>query len=344
MVYHDTAASETDFDRYYLHNEYYATSDTVGSGGTGIKEQLRYHRIYTTLTRFVSKNNPSIVDIGCGKGGFLSWCKTQGLSELFAIEKSLFCANQIKSSLNISVFSHIAELNSKSQKIDVVVISHVLEHVFHPVGLLKQIVQKTDDNTLFYIEVPNADFYIREPNPWKYLYFEHINHFDQPHIAYLLKNAGLVSIASTLTSFLPEIGSDNECLIVICKKGNNQITQPDFKLSSLAHEKLAVFPDVLSTVKEYLGRGSKIITIWGVSQYVQLMIATDQVMRKHLRFLIDKSPAKYGRYLMGHKVDSMECLAKMGEDDILLIPYGIYYYQMQDMLRRMQFSGKIIAF
>ena len=346
MVYHQTVCTESDFSRYYSQNGYYAAAETTGSGGFGYDESLRYQRIYSLLAPHLTNNNPCIVDIGSGKGGFLHWCQDQGFNNLIAVEKSAQCADAIKQSLEIPVFSDVFGLAADRQKIDIVILSHVLEHAFCPAALLTALLAVTDENTLFYLEVPNATFYVSEPNPWQYLYFEHINHFDLIHLEALLNRLGMASLSKTHDYFLPNQENFQECCIVVAKKAISEERKifPDNQLSKLMQEKLSFMPAVFNQLILDVNEKNKFISIWGISQYAQLVIAKHPCLSKHLRYLIDKSPAKCGRFLNGHRVEALDKLSELGERDTLLIPQNIFSAGMADILYQAGFSGRRVLF
>jgi len=345
MVYHQTVASESDFAQYYKHNSYYATAETGGAGGFSADEISRYQRTYSIVSKYLNNKNPSIVDVGAGQGGFLSWCKDQGLHHLTAIEKSGSCSKFIKNNLQTPVYNDVVDFAvGNKQAIDVIIISHMLEHAFNPSHLLAQLIDVTDENTLFYFEVPNAAFYVAEENPWQYLYFEHINHFDSIHLEMLLNDLGLGALFKVESSFIPEKGNDQECCVIVAKKVMRKRLEHSYTLALLMQVNLKYPSSILSYLELNLDDSAKKISIWGISQYSQFLIAKSPFLLKQLRFLIDKSPAKCDRYLRSHKVEGVDKILELGSDDILLIPKNIISKEMKASLDNMKFSGEIILF
>jgi hypothetical protein len=342
MVYHQTSASEADFKRYYASHDYYAKAETMGSGGLSEGESARYQRIYSSLEPFVNKQQPVVVDIGSGKGGFLSWCQQQGLKKLIAVEKSLACGEVIRKNLKLPVYDDVASLATDTPKIDVVILSHVLEHAFHPVELLSALLELADDNTLFYIEVPNAASYSNETNPWPFLYFEHINHFDDLHLQMLLESLGLNLLSQSKGAFVPQSGKADECCMTVSKKSKKNNIKLEIALTNLMQTQLSYFPDILTTIENSFE--SKDVSIWGVSQYTQFIIAKSPTLQRRLRFLFDKSPAKCGRYIRGHLVESPENLGLLNRNDVLLVPNNIYSSAMVKGIQQSGFFGQLILF
>jgi 2-polyprenyl-3-methyl-5-hydroxy-6-metoxy-1,4-benzoquinol methylase len=97
-------------------------------------------------------NNKTILDFGCGNGGFLSRA-AQVTSKAVGIEleKRLKTYFQNK---QLSVYSNLNEID---QHFDVITLFHVLEHIPDPISLLKQLADKLNSGGCIIIEVPNAN-------------------------------------------------------------------------------------------------------------------------------------------------------------------------------------------
>ena len=113
---------------------------------------------FATLRKY--KKNGKLLDVGAGKGEFLSFAKRQGFF-VSGIEPSpLFC-DYAASELGVQIFC--GELMAFKRSIpqgsifDVVTLFHVLEHVKDPARILSELVPILSSESIVYIEVPNAD-------------------------------------------------------------------------------------------------------------------------------------------------------------------------------------------
>jgi 2-polyprenyl-3-methyl-5-hydroxy-6-metoxy-1,4-benzoquinol methylase len=96
--------------------------------------------------------NKSILDFGCGTGGFLLFAR--GVSSRVVgieIESRLQLRFQKE---GLDVFSNIDEVTGD---FDIITLFHVLEHVPDPVTLLKQLAEKLNKAGYLIVEVPNAN-------------------------------------------------------------------------------------------------------------------------------------------------------------------------------------------
>lgn len=98
-----------------------------------------------------------ILDIGCGKGEFLSLAKERGW-EIFGLEPSKGFAEFISKNYGLNITSKpLEEAGYQDSFFDVVVLNMVLEHIDEPrkmLGLIGRILKK---NGILFIEVPNME-------------------------------------------------------------------------------------------------------------------------------------------------------------------------------------------
>jgi len=96
--------------------------------------------------------NKSVLDFGCGPGGFLARARTVA-SRVSGVElekrlKPYFLEK------GLEVFSDINEITAR---FDVITLFHVLEHMKDPVAILRELSGKLYDNGCIIVEVPSAD-------------------------------------------------------------------------------------------------------------------------------------------------------------------------------------------
>lgn len=108
-------------------------------------------RRYSSFKKLIK--NKSILDYGCGWGGFLSLAKKIAkISDGYEIMK--ICQKYISKKHGIKVFSKKNELSKK--KYDVIFLFHVLEHIPNHLEELKFIKGLLKTNGILIIEVPHA--------------------------------------------------------------------------------------------------------------------------------------------------------------------------------------------
>ena len=169
------------------------------------KDNLFYYNrgqsIADLVKPFVKTDTPEILDIGAGWGHIL-----YAMGERFpngrrtAIEFSQVCVKHLQG-MGIEVHTDAADiiLPKMDRQFDVVVISHVFEHLLTPYEILKLVRERLAPDGVLYIEVPNI------PQESLLKYPDHIwaPRFDQPHITFF----SLDTLRSILerAGFAPEI-------------------------------------------------------------------------------------------------------------------------------------------
>ena len=338
IIFNSSELKDSDFARYYRLNEYYLDSRSPGSGGNSKDDNKRYSIIHKRLKKYISNTEPIILDFGCGKGGMLKWLNDNTKAILVGIEKSAACRAFVKKNLSILVFQSLAEID---KKVDLVILSHILEHIYSPVKLIEELKKISHASTVFYIEVPRAEAYISANIKWQELYFEHINHFSEAGLSYLLNSNGLEILKKGTTCFYPDDLNSSKCQYSIAKTGKiKQLNKPFISYSgNTKKHNLPAQETISKIIKE-----KNPVSIWGISQYTQLVLGCYPDLFKRIKNLFDSSPAKTGRTIRGIKIKSSNELSILGAEDILLIPASPYSKEMREILTNINFTGKVIMF
>jgi 2-polyprenyl-3-methyl-5-hydroxy-6-metoxy-1,4-benzoquinol methylase len=148
--------SPEEIERYYKSEEY-ISHDTAGKG--------IFPRLYRVVRNYSIRRKYNLVksmaggktllDIGCGTGEFLSYCKRMGY-ETFGIEpsdKARAFANE-KLNLNVRPESGLQECGNGTM--DVITLWHVLEHVHDLNGRMRKIREIIKETGKVIIAVPNS--------------------------------------------------------------------------------------------------------------------------------------------------------------------------------------------
>lgn len=113
---------------------------------------------FATLLRY--KKGGHLLDVGAGKGEFLSYAKQNGFL-VSGLEPSPRFCEYAALELGIQIFCGDLMAFNKTMPpgstFDVVTLFHVLEHVKDPAKILSELVSILSSGSIVYIEVPNAD-------------------------------------------------------------------------------------------------------------------------------------------------------------------------------------------
>lgn len=128
----------------------------------------------TFFLKLLRKEEPRVLDIGCGRGLLLEAFKRQG-AKVVGIERDEFPDRP--------EYVHVGSLNDAefdSQKFDLVVIWHVLEHLESMQETLDQVAERLSENGVIAIAIPNF-------GSWQSLFFRDAwFHLDLPrHVLHI---------------------------------------------------------------------------------------------------------------------------------------------------------------
>jgi ubiquinone/menaquinone biosynthesis C-methylase UbiE len=186
---------EEDLGKYYESEEYVSHSDTK----KGVVNFL-YQKVKSITLKqkeaLISSFNTSkkLLDIGCGTGDFLVYCKTKGW-EVKGLEPDLNARTKaiekgIKDVSDLSSFYTIEE-----NSMGIISMWHVLEHVADLNKYMEKLYAILEKNGRLFIAVPNPD----SPDAEKYAEFwaaydvpRHLFHFSKQNIKELGEKHGFV--------------------------------------------------------------------------------------------------------------------------------------------------------
>lgn len=194
--------SEKDINDFYK-NIYFSSDSATAArsmdvGNTEELDRFYFDRQYNEIINYIEKyistgKNIKILDIGCGRGGFVKHLQKNGFNNIYATEID---QNIEIPGVNLHNCSFL-QYNSK-ELFDLITINAVLEHVLFPEEFIKKAWSLLKSNGHIRIEVPNDLSYTQYkslnnqivPNFFFYVPPEHINYFNFKSINNLLTKNG----------------------------------------------------------------------------------------------------------------------------------------------------------
>ena len=157
------------------------------------------------LGRYIEKS-ASIIDMGCGDGGFLLEMQKLGFSNLSGFDQSPGVQRAQKLGLgeisNKSVWEFLNETErNETYDADAYVMVNVLEHIPEPINLLHRLYKVMKEGAVLAVTVPN-DFsplqkaFLKSKGhlPWFVCLPDHLNYFDFNTLKYTLEDNGFTEI------------------------------------------------------------------------------------------------------------------------------------------------------
>ena len=134
------------------------------------------------ILNLIKNDDSKILDFGCNTGYFANMIKKRNpKSEVYGADINKFALNYARKRYKDIQFFNINERFYKNYKFDIIVLSHVLEHVKNPKKLIKNISKLLNKNGLLIIAIPQER--IRgDTTIFQLLYNLLLLRFENPHV------------------------------------------------------------------------------------------------------------------------------------------------------------------
>ena len=255
----------------------------------------------------------SLIEVGCGKGGFLESLQALGF-EITGLDPAYEGTNP---RILKEYFSASAGLKGEG-----IILRHVLEHVPDPVAFLAKICEANGGKGRIYIEVPCFDW-ICDRRAWFDIFYEHVNYFrlsDFHRMFGTVYEAGrifdgqyLYVVADLVTLRVPAAG-----------EGDRFEFPPHFLDSVTRH------------AAELMDRKSSPPVIWGAASKGVIFALFMARAGAGVGAVIDINPAKQGKFMpvTGLQVRSPgEALKTMPAGSEILVMNGNYLEEIKTLTR-----------
>lgn len=174
FIYNDYSEPDSVFSRHYAESQKYSDPKLYGGGGISPEEILMWENYYHLISAHI-RPEMKILEVGCGKGGFLETLRNHGYHQVSGLEQSLGCL-QILHNKQIEAPGSWQQIENR--KFDLVIAHAVFEHLPVPKEMMTRIRNVLSEGGFLFITVPDADSYCKyDSAPFYYFDREHINHF-----------------------------------------------------------------------------------------------------------------------------------------------------------------------
>lgn len=346
FVFCDTPSSQDDYDRFY--EEYFYSSAYLEREFTA-DDKKYFMETADILLPYLRDKNASIFDIGCGVGRLLETLRRLGYKNLYGIDPSPSCVDLLNEHGGIQAeIGSVASMPFDSIKADVIVLSHIMEHVIDLPIALRSIDSKLSEGGLVYVEVPDAIRYdaFNGVSPMRFFYLQHTIHFDESHLCNLFVADGYQKVRSG-----HRLRVEGElvmpCLAGVFRKTNAQagVVKPDFHLA----RQIKAYFDNISLDKDgilaNLASCKTPVYVWGMSIHTQMMLAMSPLGDCNITYFVDKDERNQGKTIDGRRVFPLDVLSNATERDAVVIGAPTHSKEMYQYLsEQVGFKGKVIVF
>lgn len=183
------------------YNDFYKDDYRIlyNSGGGGVEtffnaQKLRAEKIYDFVLKHSNvefKEGATVLEVGCGAGGILAYFQEKGFKTL-GIDLGEDYLNYGRKKYNLDLRAATLQNLKIDFKPDLIIYSHVLEHILDLKQEFELINQISSESALIYIEVPGLKWIHKKyrMNILRYFQNAHTFHFTLTSLVNILKNNG----------------------------------------------------------------------------------------------------------------------------------------------------------
>ncbi len=295
MSYVDSYLSDKDLATYYstMSNYEYISNGQV----LPIAEINKAIQQFRYISFFADKKFDNVLDIGCSLGYTLSLFKKKG-SSVLGIEPSSINKSIAKQLYDVDIMTCFfdKEINLEGCY-DLIILSHIVEHMKHPAALLTSLSKITKESSLIYIEVPSIECF--DERDMFQFNIEHINYFSHSTLASLMHVAGFEEVDHIIHENSPSIAPHYPTLGTLWRKSNTEyplINHYNRNVSCLLRYKKTV-----DKLKESISReisiaikpGSR-VAIWGAGAMTSQLLTFTSLSNSNVKVVFDSNSKKDG--------------------------------------------------
>jgi SAM-dependent methyltransferase len=292
------------------------------------------------------KKKTSILDVGCHTASLLSLLKKKGYRNIEGLDMSKYASSIAKQrhGIKVTVGSIFDDLDLGD--FDLLILTHVLEHVIDLPRFVKQLAKYLNEDGLLYVEVPDAlQFILAEADDKKYssdqkepfLQFsvEHINYFSNLSLFNLMTTNGF-----ELVSIEPQISTITILTSVWRKKKLIKDVHIETSLKQYILESENRISDLTKRISE-ISTTEKEIFVWGAGLHTQKLLSITKLRDVKIRAFVDSDPS-YGKVkLMGKPIVKPNKLKSMKKLPILISSHR-FQEEINKQIQDMNLSNEVI--
>lgn len=323
------------------YNESYEDQQSFSPTFAKFAESLT-HRLVETY----DLHRRDIVEIGCGKGDFLTMLCQLGDSRGVGIDPSWVEGRLDEEAGDVRFIRDFYSSRYAHLKSDFVCCRHTLEHVPDVGPFIRSVVEGVArrPGTLVFFEVPDVVRVLEDVAFWD-IYYEHCSYFSPGSLARLFRTAGF-----QLLSLRRDFGDQYLLLEARTAQGatNNvkKLEEPVEEMHQLADSFSRRSDEVMSGwrtfVQDRRKEGGK-VAVWGSGSKCVAFL-TSLGLRDEVGWVVDINPHRHGLHIpgTGHRIHPPGELAS-AKPDVVIVMNEVYLEEIRRSLEEMGLSPQLVA-
>ncbi len=285
-----------------------------------------------------------ILEIGCGKGDFLSLLCELGHSSGIGIDPAFIPERTPEEAIGQVTYIRDFYDDSSDFSADFVLSRHTLEHIAPVREFVESMVSslRSPSDSVLFIEVPDTSRVLEEAAFWD-IYYEHCSYFTAGSLARLIRSVGLEVLdlrkdfgdQYLLAETRPGSGSATFEIEETVEQTEEQVD----RFVAVAEEVRTGWIDRLRDARE---EGRRTV-LWGAGSKAVAFLTT-LGLTDEVEMAVDINPYKQGMYLprTGHEVVGPEELSR-STPDLVVIMNPVYEKEIGRDLADMDISAEVVS-
>ena len=289
---------------------------------TGTLMKQLHIQVFNIINKY-KKNINNIIEIGCAKGLLSDHILDNNVVDKYYIIEPKFIGIKRKNRIIINDFFENVSFEKYSD-CNTMIISHVFEHFYKPLDIMK-IIQSNTNIENFILVWPDLEYY-KDNNVYHVLNTEHTFYVDNQFIIDLFNNFHF--------KLLEKKKYKNHSVIFVFKR-NIQLQKKTLKNINYNVEKyynnLINKKDIINDFINKMIKNNKKICIWPASVHTQFLI----VFIKNLKidYVLDNSLNKIDKYLYGCNLKCLDFKKYINNENYaVILNGGVFNNEIQNII------------
>ncbi len=336
FAFADQLPSPEAFEAYYAGMSKYEHQDTGGQVSSFDRE--RFARTADVIAQVLPDPHAPILDLGCATGGLLATLSERGYTNLLGLDPSPVCVRLANEAYGIrAVCGTISSVGELKGPFRLVMLAHVLEHLYAPGTAVAQVRELLGDGGLLLSEVPDAtEFANCLDAPFQQFSTEHINFFSPLSLANLMKATRLMPVLTA--QYVVPASALSRMPIISMAAGITDQGAPlthDSDARTCLQEYIRASEALESRIARQiadLAASRRPILVWGVGTHTMRLLKTTRLGEANIRAFVDTNPNYQGKELHGMPVLSPD--AAYGRDEPILISSAVSQHEIAEQIQQ----------
>lgn len=310
----DTPVTQREYDDLYARRSRYAAGPAAHAT-EGARDVTRFRDMASEIAAVVPEKSARMLDVGCANGQMLAALAERGYTSLAGVDPSPACVQQASAIPGASAFvGSLSEMPVEAGSFDVVILSHVLEHVRDVKPALKSLERFMTPRALIYVEVPDASRYAAFAwSPFQDFNSEHINHFSLTSLDNLVRQCGFRPARLAAKEILS--APDMPYPAIYGMATRDATVSPSIVKDTALRQALLdyievsarVMRDIDARLSREVAAGQPVI-VWGTGELTAKLLADTALGAANIEAFVDSNPINQGGRLHGVPILAPETL------------------------------------